>query len=170
LDRVVEKLVAVKTNEVFWDPSSAGYPRIMAQKCVNRHGNFLMIEEFVGRRSGPIMIPEGRRGQGWARLKMEVSRANSSLGVAREKHECKKATVGRSYAEVVMEAQVGGSEESTMNSRNNKPPARTVDGFKTELIKEKQASMVGDENCAAAGEGGGKVYENSCQLEEVLSL
>jgi hypothetical protein len=42
---------------------------------------------------------------------MEVSRANSSLGVAKEKQEYKKATVGRSYAEVVMEAQAGGSEE-----------------------------------------------------------
>jgi hypothetical protein len=68
----------VKTAEVFWDSSRAGYPRIMAQKCVNRHGNFLLIEEFDSRRrSGSIMIPEGRRGQGWDRLKIEVSRANS---------------------------------------------------------------------------------------------
>jgi hypothetical protein len=84
---------------------------------------------------------------------MEVSRANSSLGVAKEKREYKKATVGRSYAEVVMEAQAGGSEESTMNGRDNKPPARTADGLKTELMKEKQASMVRDERYTAAVEG-----------------
>jgi hypothetical protein len=148
LDRIVDKLVAVKTAEAFWDPSRAEYPRIMAQKCANRHGNFLMIEEFDGRRrSGSIMIPEGRRGQGW-----EVSRTNSSLGVVKEKREYKKATGGRSYAEVVMEAQVGGSVESTMNGRDNKPPARTADGFKTELMKEKRELVVGDEKYAVAGE------------------
>jgi hypothetical protein len=97
-----------------------------------------MLEEFDGRRrSRSIMISEGRRGQGWDRLKMEVSRANSSRGVAKEKREYKKATVGRSYAEVVMEAQAGGSEESTIKGRDNKPLARTADGFKTELMKEK---------------------------------
>jgi hypothetical protein len=60
LDRVVEKLVAVKTAEVFWDSSRAEYPKIMVQKCANWHGNFLMIKEFDNRRrSGSIMIPKG---------------------------------------------------------------------------------------------------------------
>jgi hypothetical protein len=141
LDRVVDDLVAVKTAEVFWDSSRAGYPRIMAQKCANRHGNFLLIEEFDGRRrSGSIMIPEGRRGQGWDRLKMEVSRANFSLGTAREKRECKKVTAGRSYAEVLTETQADGSEKNSMSSRDNKPLARPVDGPKAELMKEKRVS------------------------------
>jgi hypothetical protein len=139
LDRVVDDLVAVKTAEVFWDSSRAGYPRIMAQKCANRHGNFLLIEEFDGRRrSRSIMILEGWRGQGWDRLKMEVSRANFSLGTAREKRECKKVTAGRSYAEVVTETQADGSEKNSMSSRDNKPQARPVDGPKAELMKEKR--------------------------------
>jgi hypothetical protein len=48
--RIVEELVAEESSEVFWDQSRAGYPRIMAQKRSNRHGYFLLIEEFDGRR------------------------------------------------------------------------------------------------------------------------
>ena len=60
LDSVVEKLIAVKISEVFWDQSRAGYPRIMVQKYTNRHGNFLTIKEFDGRRRcGSVMIPKG---------------------------------------------------------------------------------------------------------------
>jgi hypothetical protein len=58
LDSVVEELIVVKTSELFWDQSRASYPRIIAQKCLNRHGNFLTIEEFDGRRCDSIMIPE----------------------------------------------------------------------------------------------------------------
>jgi hypothetical protein len=113
-----------------------------------------LIEEFDGRRrSGSIMISEGRRGQGWDRLKMEVSRANFSLGTAREKRECKKVTAGRSYAGVVTETQADGSEKNSTSSRDNKPPARPVDGSKAELMKEKRVLVVGDENYVAAGEG-----------------
>ena len=61
LDNVVEELIAVKTSEVFWDQYRAGYPRIILQRCLNWHGNFLMIEEFDGRRRcGSVMIPKGR--------------------------------------------------------------------------------------------------------------
>ena len=57
LDSVVETLLAVTTSEVFWDQSRAGYPRVIAQKCSNRHGKFLTIEEFDGRRRcGSVMI------------------------------------------------------------------------------------------------------------------
>ena len=62
-------------------------------------------------------------------------------------------TVGRSYVEVVLEAQAGGSENRTVNSRDNKPPARSVDGSKIELMIEKQVPVEGDEIFAAAGEG-----------------
>jgi hypothetical protein len=153
LDRIADKLVAVNTAEVFWDPSRAKYPRVMAQKCANRHGKFLLIEEFDGRRrSGSIMIPEGWRGQGWDRLKMEMSRANFSLGAAKEKRENKKMTGGRSYAEVVKNTQEGGSVENSMNGRNNKQPVRIPDGPKTELMEGKQTAVMGDEKAAVDGE------------------
>jgi hypothetical protein len=154
LDRIADKLVAVNTAEVFWDPSRAEYPRIMAQKCANRHGKFLMIEEFDGRRrSGSIMIPEGWRGQGWDRLKMEVRRVNFSLGAVKEKRENKKTTGGRSYAEVVMNIQEGGSVESSRNGRNNDvgAPVRISDGLKAELMEGKQSVVMGEEK-AVAGE------------------
>jgi hypothetical protein len=80
LARIMEELVAVENFEVFWDQSRAGYPRIITQKCSNRHGSFLTIEEFDGRKKcGSIMVPEGRFGQRWDRFMVEVRRANSSL-------------------------------------------------------------------------------------------
>jgi hypothetical protein len=82
-----------------------------------------------------------------------VSRANFSLGTAREKRECKKVTAGGSYAEVVSETQADGYEKNSMCSRDNNPPARPVDGPKAELMKEKRVLVVGDEKYAAAGEG-----------------
>ena len=61
----VEEVVDVEMFEIFWDQSRVGYPRIIAQKCSNRHGRFLTIEEFDGRRrSGTVLIPERRYGQG----------------------------------------------------------------------------------------------------------
>jgi hypothetical protein len=73
----------------FWDQSRAGFPRIISQKRSNRHGRFLMIEEFEGRRRcGSILVPEGRFGQGWARLMVELDDANSRIwegNVSREK-------------------------------------------------------------------------------------
>ena len=47
------------------------------------------------------MIPEGRYGQGWKRLKMEIHRANSSFRSVREVKECSKVSKGQSFAEVV---------------------------------------------------------------------
>ena len=97
--------MAVKNSEVFWDQSRARYPRIIAQKCSNRYGCFLTIEEFVGRRRcGSILVPERRYGQGWKRFISEVHRANSSLRGIQEARECKKdkeVTSRRSYAEVL---------------------------------------------------------------------
>lgn len=96
---IVEKLVAVKNFEVFWDQSRASYPRIIAQKCSNWHGNFLTLEEFDGRRKcGSIMVLEGRFGQGWDRLMVEVCKANCSLQVMREVQGCEKVVDSRSYA------------------------------------------------------------------------
>jgi hypothetical protein len=102
LVRIMEELVAMENSKVFWDQSRAGYTRIIAQKCSNRHGRFLTIEEFDGkRRCGSLMIPEGRYGQGWDRFMVEVRRANSSFQVVREVREYAKVTGRRSFAEVV---------------------------------------------------------------------
>jgi hypothetical protein len=151
LDGVVEDLGAEKTTEVFWDQSRAGYPRIIVEKCSNQHGKFLTIVEFDGRhRSGSIMIPEGRHGQGWNRLKLEVSRVNSSLSV-REKWKYNMVTVGRSYADVVMATQAGGSEDHM--PKNNKAPVSSVDASKTVLRKETHTSVMEEEISAVTGEG-----------------
>jgi hypothetical protein len=151
LDGVVEDLVAKKTTEVFWDQSRAGYLRILVERCSNQHGKFLTIVEFDGRhRSGSIMIPEGRHGQGWNRLKLEVSRVNSSLGV-REKWKYNTVTVGRSYADAVMATQAGGSEVHLL--KNNKAPVSSVDASKTVLRKETHTPAVEEEFSAVTGEG-----------------
>jgi hypothetical protein len=78
---LVEKVVEVETSKVLWDQSRVGYPRIIAHKCSNRHGRFLTIEEFDGRRKrcGAILILEGRYGQGWVRFILKIRLANSSL-------------------------------------------------------------------------------------------
>jgi hypothetical protein len=101
----VEVVIEVETSEVFWDQSRVGYPHIIAQKCSNRHGRFLTIEEFDGRRRrGTILIMEGQYGQGWARLIAELRLASSSL---REGHEVKASKVAKevsgrwSFVEVV---------------------------------------------------------------------
>ena len=102
LARIGKELVVVENSEVFWDQSRAGYPRIIAQKCSNRHGNFLLLEEFDGRsKCGSIRIPEGRYGEGWDRLLVELRRANSSLRGVREYPVRKKMAVRRSFAEVL---------------------------------------------------------------------
>jgi hypothetical protein len=105
LARIVEKLAVLQKPEVFWDHSRAGFPRIMAQKCSNRNGRFLTVEEFDGRRKcGSIMVPEGRFGQGWEGFISEVRWANSSLcgvRVTRDDKLVKEASGRRSYAEVL---------------------------------------------------------------------
>ena len=105
LVEALELVVDVETSEVFWDQARAGYPRLITQKCSNRHGRFLTIEEFDGRkRSGSIFIPEGRHRKGWAALIAELRGACSSLRVGRVIREEKKVeavAIGiRSYAEV----------------------------------------------------------------------
>jgi hypothetical protein len=107
----LEEVVDVETSEVFWDQSRAGYPRIIMQKCWNRYGRFVTIEEFDGRRrSSTILIPEGRFGQGWARFIVGLDRIRSSfregrkLNEGREPRECKEAKVvigRRHYVEVM---------------------------------------------------------------------
>jgi hypothetical protein len=76
----LEEVAEDGKSKVFWDQSRAGLPRLITQRCSNRHGRFLVIEEFEGRRrGGSILVPEGRYGQGWARLMVELDGANTSI-------------------------------------------------------------------------------------------
>jgi hypothetical protein len=100
----VEEVLDVDTSEVYWDPSSAGFPRVLVQSRSNRHGRFFFIEEYEGRkRCGSVLIPEGRYGQGWAKLVSELRIARSALWLGREFRVSKASPVvsGRSFAEVV---------------------------------------------------------------------
>jgi hypothetical protein len=100
----VEGVLDVDTSEVFWDPTSAGYPRVLVQRRSNRHGNYLLIEEFErSNRRGSILIPEGRYGQGWIRLVAELRSARSILWKDRVFRVNKTTLVdpARSFAEVV---------------------------------------------------------------------
>jgi hypothetical protein len=61
-----------------------------------------MVEEFDGRRrNGTIRIPEGRFGQGWARLMVELDMANQFLREGRGHRESKQSevSVGRRNTE-----------------------------------------------------------------------
>jgi hypothetical protein len=109
LMKTVEEVVDVETHEVFWDQSRARYPRIIVQKCSNRHGRFLTIEEFEGRRKiGTILILEGRYGQGWCRLISELrqvkaflwERQESRAGVTKKTLEGKAGRWGPEKARV----------------------------------------------------------------------
>jgi hypothetical protein len=119
LVRAVEVVVDGDTSEVFWDQSRAGCPRILTQKRSNRHGRFLIIEEYDGRRrSNSILIPEGRQGQGWTRLFEELCLASSSLRMEHGVREDKTAKVvfgRRSFAEVVRLSK--SSEEDCLRAR-----------------------------------------------------
>jgi hypothetical protein len=159
LDNIVEKLIVVRTSEVFWDQSRAGYPRVMVQKCSNRHGKFLTLEEYDGRRRcGSVMIPEGRFGQGWDCLKMEVKRANSSLNGDRGSRVFRKVTGEKSYAEVTgknrnQEVDCHPRQESSDSVVGALNAPATVGVGPEGASKEiKQLSEVGELKSAADGE------------------
>jgi hypothetical protein len=101
----VEVAVDKETPEVFWDQARAGYPRLLTQKCSNRHGRFVTIKEFEGRRRiGNILIPEGRYGQGWARLMSELQMMSLSLwkgSEIRKKKVENMVSASRSFVDVV---------------------------------------------------------------------
>jgi hypothetical protein len=64
LVHIFKEIVVVEDSWVFWNQAQPGCPRIIAQHCFNRHSGFLMVEEHgSGRKSGVVLIPEGRRGK-----------------------------------------------------------------------------------------------------------
>jgi hypothetical protein len=72
LDMVEEVLLSSNTED-FWRRSRSGSPSFFVQRCANKHGRFLIVEDFGGgRRRGCILIPEGRRGEGWNSFILEL--------------------------------------------------------------------------------------------------
>jgi hypothetical protein len=75
-------LVTVHNCRVFWNQSVLGFPRILAQQCTKRHGYFLTIKEFEGRRrKGSVLVPKGKFGEGWKRFREELRLAFNNLHV-----------------------------------------------------------------------------------------
>jgi hypothetical protein len=107
LVRILEDLVRVEDSRVFWNQSLQGFPRVLAQRCFNIHGDFLVVEEFIGdRRSDSIIVPEGKTGKGWElfgselRRVFEFFRAGSKPVAVDIKAQAGKEK-RRSYAEVL---------------------------------------------------------------------
>jgi hypothetical protein len=113
LNKSFSELVSVQDSRVFWNQSVRGFPRILAQQCYNRHGYFLTVEEYEGRRrSGSILVPKGRFGEGWERFGLQLRLAfrllhadsTSSLkqlGAFRVPHVESNNVTRRSYTEVL---------------------------------------------------------------------
>jgi hypothetical protein len=70
---IFDELVAAKDSRVFKDQSKPGFPCVLAQHCFNRHGDFLVIEEYNDReRCGSVLIPNGRLQKGWESFASEL--------------------------------------------------------------------------------------------------
>lgn len=68
----VEELLSAKSYAVFWKRSWAGFPGIIAQQCANKHGHFLVVEEYGGGRRGFILVPKRRNDKGWMSFVLEL--------------------------------------------------------------------------------------------------
>jgi hypothetical protein len=80
----LEELLAAKDSAVFWRRSHAGFPSSFAQRCANKHGRFLMVENYgEGRRRSFILVPEGRKGAGWKSFRSELSSAVKFMGTGK---------------------------------------------------------------------------------------
>jgi hypothetical protein len=72
----VEELLSAKNSDVFWRRSRPGFPGIFAQRCANKHGRFLTVEDYEGgKRRGFILVPEGWKGEGWSAFQSELDSA-----------------------------------------------------------------------------------------------
>jgi hypothetical protein len=49
-----ENMMVVRYSRVFWNQSIPGFPIILAQRRSNRHGHFLVLEEFEGGRTSSM--------------------------------------------------------------------------------------------------------------------
>jgi hypothetical protein len=152
----LEEVAEADKSEIFWDQSRAGCPRILTKKRENRHGRFLSIEEFNGRsRSGLILIPEGRFGQGWARLMVELDGAKSLLWKGRDSKERKKGAMGPANHLEQVHA-LGKEDMSKGKSVNmNNEAAKSENGLcelapsktQAQVVRVSVSEKIGDEVC-----------------------
>jgi hypothetical protein len=167
----LEVVVDEEISEIFWDQSRAGCPRLLTKKCSNKHGRFVSIEEFEGRRrNGIILVPEGRYGQGWARLILELDGANSSLweGRASKAHKETIGETARRGSSVVLESSsqpelvrsqgIGGKQLLSEDLTNRKMATKENSHcasmpVKTHGLKGSVPDSMcsGDEFCGGAG-------------------
>jgi hypothetical protein len=167
----LEVVVDEEKTETFWDQSRAGCPRILAKKCSNKHGRYVSIEEFEGRRrNGIILVPEGRYGQGWARLMLELDGAKSILWEGRAS-KVQKESIGetaRRGSSVALESSsqpelfrsqgIGGKQLLSKDLSNRKMATREKSlcaplPVKTHGLKGSVPGSLcsGDEFCGGAG-------------------
>jgi hypothetical protein len=144
----LEEVAEADKSVVFWDQSRAGFPRIITQKRSNRHGRFLMIEEFDGRRRcGSILVLEGRFGQGWARLMVELDGANSCIWEGRDSKERPSESV---------EAKISGLEVKLLAAipREDKAECRVPEKARARGIvpanQKNQAATLACDPCVTA--------------------
>jgi hypothetical protein len=79
----------------------------------------MMIEEFEGRkRGGSILVPEGRYGQGWARLMFELDGANSSIWEGRNSLLCPSEPAAKFPSELDTKTVAAISPATMAVSRN----------------------------------------------------
>jgi hypothetical protein len=162
----VEVALDVETSEVFWDPSSAGFPRVLVQRRANRHGSFIFIEEYGGRnRRGSVLIPEGRYGQGWCRLVSELKIARSALWKGREFRARKeyRVTPGRSFAEAVGRPQSSEEEGKVMQAAVASEKDGVCAQTRPKIVPAK--TDVQFDASKAAGETGGITGETPVRTE-----
>jgi hypothetical protein len=131
--KVFKDLVTVQDHRLFRNQSISGFPRILAQQCSNRHRFFLIIEEYEGRRrSGSVLVPKGRIGEGWERFGVELRLAFNCLLVGPSSyskqprltdntHSKPKPELRRSFAEVLRSSSLKVEEHF---SPSNRPLAR----------------------------------------------
>lgn len=75
----VEELLTVKSSSAFWKCSRAGFPAIIAQRCSNIHGRFLVVEEYGrGKRRGFYLSAKREKRQ---RLEVVCCRAASGCQI-----------------------------------------------------------------------------------------
>jgi hypothetical protein len=111
LVRIFEELVDVEDSQVFWDQGRPGFPRVIVQRCFNRHESFLLVEEYDGRKkSRVVLVPEGRRGEGWdifgsaLRWVNEFFIKGATMGKARPVVQAARGS--RTFAEVLKKNSV----------------------------------------------------------------
>ena len=107
LVRIFGELVAVEDSWVFKDQTVPGFPQVLAQKCGNRNGRFLVIEEYNGRgKCGSIFVPKGRNRQGWNQF---VEELRNVLQFSAHNWEIPKNK--RRYSEVLCDTMKEGLEK-----------------------------------------------------------